>query len=102
MLRISCHRLGRSPACGPREPPSACGTGTDAIFPVTALLVSTKAQPMNASTYLAVTAAHHSKRSVLRLQGELDMSNRDHLRTAIRTALDKHSPVLVMALARPR
>jgi anti-sigma B factor antagonist len=99
MLRISYHRPGRSPACGPREPPSACGTGTDAIVPVTALLVSTEARPMNASTYLAVTAEHHSKRSVLRLQGELDVSSRDHLCHAISSALENHPPVLVMDLS---
>jgi anti-sigma B factor antagonist len=99
MLRISYHRPGRSPAYGPREPPSACGTGTDAIIPVTALLVSTEARPMNASTYLAVTAEHHSKRSVLRLQGELDVSSRDHLCHAIRNALENHPPVLVMDLS---
>jgi anti-sigma B factor antagonist len=99
MLRISYHRPGRSPACGPREPPSACGTGTDAIVPVTTLLVSTEARPMNASTYLAVTAEHHSKRSVLRLQGELDVSSRDHLCHAISSALENHPPVLVMDLS---
>jgi anti-sigma B factor antagonist len=99
MLRISYHRPGRSPACGPREPPSACGTGTDAIVPVTALLVSTEARPMNASTYLVVTAEHHSKRSVLRLQGELDVSSRDHLCHAISSALENHPPVLVMDLS---
>ncbi len=54
---------------------------------------------MNASTYLAVIAEHYSKRSVLRLQGELDVSNRDHLRRAISSALENHSPVLVLDLS---
>jgi anti-anti-sigma factor len=54
---------------------------------------------MNASTYLAVTAEHHSQRSVLRLQGELDVSSRDHLRRAISSALDNHPPVLVLDLS---
>lgn len=66
---------------------------------VTALLVSAEARVMNEITYLAVTAEHHSQRSVLRLQGELDVSNRDRLRRAISGALDSHPPVLVLDLS---
>jgi anti-sigma B factor antagonist len=52
------------------------------MFPVTAVIAPTEARPMNASTYLAITAEHHRQRSVVRLQGELDVSNRDRLRQA--------------------
>jgi anti-sigma B factor antagonist len=66
---------------------------------VTALLGSAEARVMNEVTYLAVTAEHHSKRSVLRLQGELDLSNSDRLRDAISSALDTHPQVLVLDLS---
>jgi anti-sigma B factor antagonist/stage II sporulation protein AA (anti-sigma F factor antagonist) len=52
------------------------------------------------SSHLAIITEHHGQRSVLRLQGELDAANEDHLRCAIRTALDQHGPhVLVLDLS---
>lgn len=55
---------------------------------------------MTTSSHLAITSEHHGQRSVLRLRGELDAANEDRLRGAIRTALDHHSPqVLVLDLS---
>jgi anti-sigma B factor antagonist len=54
---------------------------------------------MNASTYLAIVAEHHRQRSVLRLQGELDVSNRDRLRQAINSALQRHPATVVVDLS---
>ena len=54
---------------------------------------------MNPTTHLAVTTEHHGQRSVLRLQGELDASNRDRLHSAISSALEHHPPLLVMDLS---
>jgi anti-sigma B factor antagonist len=54
---------------------------------------------MNASTYLAITAEHHRQRSVVRLQGELDVSNRDRLRQAINSVLEHHPATLVVDLS---
>jgi anti-anti-sigma factor len=54
---------------------------------------------MNASPYLAIIAEYHCQRSVLRLQGELDVSNRDRLRHAINSALRRHPAILVMDLS---
>jgi anti-anti-sigma factor len=52
------------------------------------------------SSHLAITAEHRGQRSVLRLQGELDAANEDHLRCAIRTVLEQHGPhVLVLDLS---
>jgi anti-anti-sigma factor len=58
-----------------------------------------EAQPMNACTYLAIITEHHRQRSVLRLQGELDVSTRDRLRRAISKALERHPPILVVDLS---
>jgi anti-anti-sigma factor len=69
------------------------------MFPVTAVLAPTEARPVNASTYLAIIAERHRQRSVLRLQGELDVSNRDRLRHAISSALERHPPILVVDLS---
>jgi anti-anti-sigma factor len=51
-------------------------------------------------SHLAIITEHHGQRSVLRLQGELDAANEDHLRCAIRTVLDQYGPhVLVLDLS---
>jgi|SRR5690348_13500286 len=54
---------------------------------------------MNPATHLAVITEHHRQRSVLRLQGELDASNRDRLHSAINSALENHPPLLVVDLS---
>jgi anti-sigma B factor antagonist len=54
---------------------------------------------MNAATHLAVITEHDRQRSVLRLQGELDASNRDRLHSAISSALENHPPLLVVDLS---
>jgi anti-sigma B factor antagonist len=69
------------------------------MFPVTAVIAPTEARPMNASTYLAIIAEHHRQRSVVRLQGELDVSNRDRLRQAINSVLERHPAILVVDLS---
>jgi anti-sigma B factor antagonist len=52
------------------------------------------------SSHLAIITEHHGQRSVLRLRGELDAANEDHLRCAIRTVLDQDGPhVLVLDLS---
>lgn len=57
------------------------------------------AQPMNPAAHLTVVTDHHGQRSVLRLQGELDASNRDRLHSAISSALEKHPQLLVVDLS---
>ena len=57
------------------------------------------ARPMNPAAHLTVVTDHHGQRSVLRLQGELDASNRDHLQGAISSALEKHPRLLVVDLS---
>jgi anti-anti-sigma factor len=55
---------------------------------------------MNPTTHLAVVTEHHGwQRSVLRLQGELDASNRDHLHRVISSALENRPPLLVVDLS---
>lgn len=54
---------------------------------------------MNESPYLAIITERHSQRSVVRLQGELDVSTRDRLRCAISSALEGHPPLLVVDLS---
>lgn len=54
---------------------------------------------MNPTTHLAVDTEHHDQRAVLRLQGELDASNRDHLHTVISSALENHPPLLMVDLS---
>ena len=54
----------------------------------------------SSSSYLAIITECHGQRSVLRLRGQLDAANQDQLRCAIRSALDHHSPqVLVLDLS---
>ena len=69
------------------------------MFPVTAVIASTEARPMNASAYLAIITELDGQRSMLRLQGELDVSNRERLRRAISSALERHPPILVVDLS---
>lgn len=54
---------------------------------------------MNPTTNLAIVTERHGQQSVLRLQGDLDASNRDHLRSAISSALENHPPLLVVDLS---
>jgi anti-sigma B factor antagonist len=54
---------------------------------------------MNPTAHLAVITEHRGQRSVLRLQGELDASNRDRLRSAISSVLENHPPLLVVDLS---
>jgi anti-sigma B factor antagonist len=54
---------------------------------------------MNPATQLAVITEHHGQRSVLRLRGELDASNRDRLHSAISSALENHPLLLVVDLS---
>jgi anti-sigma B factor antagonist len=58
------------------------------------------AEPSKASTYLSVVAEHHRRRSLLRLQGELDATNRDQLRRVISEVLERGPTMLVVDLAR--
>jgi anti-anti-sigma factor len=69
------------------------------MFWATAVTASMDVRPMNARPHLAIITEHHSQRSVLRLQGELDVSNRDRLRRAITHALDSHPLILVVDLS---
>jgi len=58
-----------------------------------------KAPQMTPYPHLAITTEHHGRRSVLLLQGELDLCSRDRLRRAISSAL-KHGPrILVLDLS---
>lgn len=54
---------------------------------------------MNERPYLAIITEHHGQRSVLRLQGELDVSTRDRLRHAISSALEDHPSIVVVDLS---
>jgi anti-anti-sigma factor len=62
-------------------------------------LTSMKAQMMISSPYLAITTQHHGRRSVLRLQGELDLCSKDYLCRAITSALKRHPRILVVDLS---
>jgi anti-anti-sigma factor len=68
------------------------------MFPVT-VGTSWEARLMNERPYLAIITEHHSQRSVVRLQGELDVSTSDRLRHAIGSALEDHPPILVADLS---
>jgi len=58
-----------------------------------------KAPQMTPYPHLAITTEHHGRRSVLLLQGELDLCTRDRVRCAISSAL-KHRPrILVVDLS---
>ena len=60
---------------------------------------SRKGHLMPASPYLAITTHHCGRRSVVRLQGELDASTEDRLRRAIGSALNRSPEVLVVDLS---
>ena len=54
---------------------------------------------MTSYSHLTITTQHHGRRSVLLLQGELDLCTRERLRRAISSAL-KHLPqILVVDLS---
>ena len=71
----------------------------DAAIRGAAIAAARERQLMPASSYLAITAHHCGQRSVLRLQGELDASTEDRLRSAIGSALDHSPKLLVVDLA---
>jgi len=47
---------------------------------------------LRCSPYLTIMIVHCGQRSVLRLYGELDVTNKDCLRRAISSAMEKHHP----------
>jgi anti-sigma B factor antagonist len=59
-----------------------------------AAIPSWKGHMMLASPYLGITTCHIGRRSVLHLQGELDVCTRERLRCAISSAV-KHRPELL-------
>jgi anti-sigma B factor antagonist len=54
---------------------------------------------VNERLYLAIITEHQSQRSVVRLQGELDLSTGDRLRHAIGNALEGHPPIFLVDLS---
>jgi len=54
---------------------------------------------MPVSSYLTITIRHCGRRSVLRLQGELDASTEERLRFAIGSALNRSPELLVVDLS---
>jgi anti-sigma B factor antagonist len=54
---------------------------------------------MNERPGLAIITEHQSQRSVVRLQGQLDVSTRDRLRLAIGSALEGPPPMFVVDLS---
>jgi anti-anti-sigma factor len=69
------------------------------MFPVTVGTSSRKARLMDERPGLAIITEHQSQRTVVRLQGELDVSTRDRLRHAIGNALEGHPPIFVVDLS---
>ena len=69
------------------------------MFPVTVGTSSRKVRLMNERPGLAIITEQQSQRSVVRLQGELDVSTSDRLRHAIGNALEGHPPLLVVDLS---
>jgi anti-anti-sigma factor len=57
-----------------------------------------KAPEMNPFHFLTITE-HHGQRSLIRLEGELDVSSSDHLRQAILDALDRAPKTLIADLS---
>jgi anti-anti-sigma regulatory factor len=53
---------------------------------------------MTISPYLAITTEQHGQQLVLRLQGELDVSNVDSLRQVLDGLLERAPQTLVVAL----
>jgi anti-anti-sigma factor len=64
-----------------------------------AVVASRKGQLMPASAHLAITIHHCERRAVLRLQGELDASTEDQLRSALARALERSPELLVVDLS---
>jgi anti-sigma B factor antagonist len=58
-----------------------------------------KARTVVSSTYLIIITAHHGRRSVLSLLGELDVCNKDLLAGAIDSALGHGALMLVVDLS---
>ena len=58
-----------------------------------------KARTVISTCHLLIITEHHGRQSVLRLLGELDLSNKDLLQDAISTALEPGSPILVLDLS---
>jgi anti-anti-sigma factor len=52
-----------------------------------------------ASPYLTIVTVHCGQRSVLRLHGELDVTNQDYLRRAIRSAMENRPETLIVDLS---
>jgi anti-sigma B factor antagonist len=58
-----------------------------------------KARTVISTCHLVIVTEHHGRQSVLRLLGELDLSNRDFVRDAIDGALEHGPRVLVLDLS---
>jgi anti-sigma B factor antagonist len=58
-----------------------------------------KARTVISTCHLVIVTEYHGRQSVLRLLGELDLSNRDFLRDAIDGALEHGPRVLVLDLS---
>jgi anti-anti-sigma factor len=58
-----------------------------------------KARTVISACHLVIVTEHHGRQSVLRLLGELDLSNKDLLRDAISGALQHGPRVLVLDLS---
>jgi anti-sigma B factor antagonist len=58
-----------------------------------------KARTVISTCHLVILTEHHGRQSVLRLLGELDLSNKDLLQDAISAALEPGSPILVLDLS---
>jgi anti-sigma B factor antagonist len=54
---------------------------------------------MTPSTYLVITAEYDGQEAVLRLEGELDVCNKDQLCSAISTAMEHDPSLLVIDLS---
>jgi anti-anti-sigma factor len=71
----------------------------DAAIRGAAAAAARKGQLMPAFPCLAITIHHCGQRSVVRLQGELDASTEDRLRSAISNALNRSPELLVVDLS---
>jgi len=64
-----------------------------------AVSAAVKAPKMTSYPHLSITTEHHGRRSLLLVQGELDLCTRDRLRRAISNALKRRPSVLVVDLS---
>jgi anti-anti-sigma factor len=71
----------------------------DAAIRGAAVAASRRGHLMPVSSYLTITIRHCGRRSVLRLQGELDASTEERLRFAIGSALNRSPELLVVDLS---